>query len=294
MAKKQALGKGLSAILQGSEDNERESYSAGSTPMNGIAEIPVEQIEANPKQPRSHFEEEALSELADSIGVHGVIQPITVRRIGTGKFQIISGERRFRASKKAGVTHIPAYIRDVDDETMLELALVENIQREDLDAIEIAISYQRLLEECNLTQEELSSRVAKKRSTVANYLRLLQLPAEIQIALRDKELSMGHARALAGIDDPKKQLKIFKTVTEKGLSVRKTEELARNAVNGTSSKPAPKTPQLTYEQKKVKEDLERYLDTGIQIAKNNKGGGKLVINYNSEADLKRIIDLLDF
>lgn len=293
MAKKSGLGRGLSAILQGEESADGRHQLENANELAGISEIPIEQIEANPHQPRTNFEEEPLKELAASIAQHGVIQPITVRQIGSDKYQIISGERRFRASKLAGIERIPAYIRNADDETMLELALVENIQREDLDAIEVAISYQRLLEECSLTQEELSKRVAKKRSTVANYLRLLHLPAEIQIAIREKIISMGHARAIAGIEDAAFQMKVFNAIIEKGLSVRQAEELARQGNNSRKRALPSKTVPLSFEQQKVKEDLENYLGTKIQITRQTEGNGKIVITFSSDSDLQRIIDLLD-
>jgi ParB family chromosome partitioning protein len=291
-AKKAGLGRGLSAILQGEES--ASTGATGLSPMSGITEILIAHITPNPHQPRSNFEEEPLQELAESIARHGVIQPITVREVGTDRYQIISGERRYRASKIAGKTSIPAYIRNADDETMLELALVENIQREDLDAIEVAISYQRLLEECKLTQEELSRRVAKKRSTVANYLRLLNLPAEIQIAIRDKSLSMGHARALAGVDDPAVQSRIFREVVEKGLSVRQVEEMARNGnhANPASNK-KPRVAALSFEQQKYREDLETFLGTRIQINRQPDGHGKIIINYSSDSDLRRIVEMLN-
>jgi len=291
MAKKMGLGRGLSAILQGDGDSVGFQHEANAMP--GISELPIDQITPNPQQPRTHFDEEALSELSASIARHGVIQPITVREVGTGRYQIISGERRYRASLLAGLKALPVFIRNADDDVMLEMALVENIQREDLDAIEVAISYQRLIEECNLTQEQLSDRVAKKRSTVANYLRLLNLPAEIQIAIREKKLSMGHARAIAGLDDGAFQKRIFQDVLNKGLSVRQVEELVRNGNQKPSAKQKnSSTVPLSFGQQKVREDLENQLGTRIQISKQPSGGGKIVITYNSESDFQRIAELL--
>ena len=221
--KKQVLGRGLSALLkETSSDNVNNNLVVGN-----IIEIELEDIEVNPYQPRTYFDEESLRELAGSIKELGVIQPITVRKIGE-IFQLVSGERRFRASKLIGNKSIPAYIRTANDQEMLEMALVENIQRQDLDAIEVAFSYQKLIEECNLTQEQLSEKVSKKRSTVANYLRLLKLPVEIQLAIRTKEISMGHARALINITEEKKQLQIAKRIIQEGLSVRQVEELVKD------------------------------------------------------------------
>jgi len=221
MAKKSALGKGLGALIKQSETEipERQAYSTD--------KIDIENIEANPYQPRTNFDQETLEELASSIRKLGIIQPVTVREIDNGKYQIISGERRYRASLMAGLTEIPAYIRHADDNNMLELALVENIQREDLDAIEIAISYQRLIDECQLTQENVSERVGKKRSTIANYLRLLKLPAEIQLAIRQGQISMGHARALVNIEQTDQQLQLLHSIIENGLSVRQIETTIR-------------------------------------------------------------------
>ncbi len=293
MVKKAGLGRGLGAILQGNDTIGEGLQNSSPQPLSGVNEIDIELITVNPNQPRTHFNDESLAELSLSISRNGIIQPITLRLVGSGKYQIISGERRYRASKLAGLKKIPAYIRNANDETMLELALVENIQREDLDAIEIAISFQRLLEECNLTQESLAHRVAKKRSTVANYLRLLNLPAEIQLALREKKVSMGHARALAGIEDEKLLKKIFLQILEKDLSVRQVEELAR-AGNKSAQKriPQTKTPDLSFEQQKIQEDIEHLLGTNVLIQKSTAGSGKIVISYNSDSDLQRIADLL--
>ena len=221
MAKKNALGRGLGALIEGVEKEVLEKK------VEANKDIPIDSIDANPFQPRTTFDAQSLEELASSIKKLGVIQPLTVREAGNGRYQLIAGERRLRAAKLTGLTHVPAYIRTADDQAMLELALVENIQREDLDAIEVAISFQRLTEECKLTQEELSARVGKQRSTVANYLRLLKLPAEIQLGIRNKQLMMGHARALINIEDPKKQIDVYYKIIEDDLSVRQVEKLVR-------------------------------------------------------------------
>ncbi|HEY0770086.1 MAG TPA: ParB/RepB/Spo0J family partition protein, partial [Sphingobacteriaceae bacterium] len=245
MSKKKALGRGLSALLSDNEADDKlevdipVSLPAAATeakPAAGIAEIPIGQIEVNPFQPRTHFDEDALLELAESIRVHGIIQPITVRRLAQNQYQLISGERRFQASKLAGLEQIPAYIRSADDQQMLEMALIENIQRENLNAIEIALSYQRLITECQLKQEELGERVGKNRATVTNYLRLLKLPPDIQIAVRDNKISMGHARAIINVENPEQQLYIFKKTVNDELSVRKVEELVREVAG---KKPEP-------------------------------------------------------
>jgi len=298
MAKKRALGKGLSALLEHAENNEDLSsrYAANSGQKNeaaGTSKIKISDIEANPGNPRTRFEQEALEELAESIKIHGIIQPITVRKVGR-RYQIISGERRFRASQLVGLDEIPAYVRDVDDQTVLEMALVENIQREDLDAIEVAISFQRLIDECDLTQAQLSSKIGKNRTTVTNYLRLLKLPAEAQISVRDHRISMGHAKALAGIDDESKCLNILAQILKDGLSVRQTEKIIaqHNKPKASTIKSNPLT--LSFEQQKVKSDLEVYLGTKISIKKGSNGTGKIVVNFASEGDFKRIIDLLDF
>src|SRR6478752_7668172 len=243
MSKKKALGRGLSALLSDNEEDEKLDVEIStdvipSTPANGMSEIQISEIEVNPFQPRTHFDEDALLELAESIRVHGIIQPITVRRLADRQYQLISGERRFQASKRAGLTTIPVYLRTANDQQMLEMALIENIQRENLNAIEIALSYQRLMSECSLRQEELGDRVGKNRSTVTNYLRLLKLPPDIQIALRDQKLSMGHARAIINVENPESQLFIFKKTVAEDLSVRKVEELVREiSTEKTTTKP---------------------------------------------------------
>src|SRR5512133_1301907 len=231
MTKKNALGRGLGALIDGVEKEVLEKK------VEANLDIPVDSIEANPFQPRTTFDEQSLEELAGSIRKLGIVQPLTVRDAGGGRYQLIAGERRLRAARLAGLTHVPAYVRTADDQAMLELALVENIQRENLDAVEVAISFQRLIEECSLTQEQLSERVGKQRSTVANYLRLLKLPAEIPLGIRNKQLMMGHARTLVNIEDPKKQIGIYYKIIDGELSVRQAEELVRLLQSGKSKDP---------------------------------------------------------
>lgn len=284
MAKRNALGRGLGALI---DDAGQEKTIHADT----INEIDINLIEVNPFQPRTNFDENSLGELASSIKELGIIQPITVRKTEDDKFQLITGERRYRAALKAGLKRIPAYIRFADDQAMLEMALVENIQREDLDAIEVAISYQRLIEECKLTQENLSERVGKKRSTISNYLRLLKLPAEIQLGIRDKQISMGHARALVNIEDAKEQLKAYYKVIDDGLSVRKTEELIRKINNPEIGKKQKKSLPEEFEQ--VKKHLTDHFSTSVDLKRSNKGSGKIVISFSSDDDLERIMEILN-
>ncbi len=294
MARKNALGRGLGALIENDEDKDllQDRISTG-------IDIPISRIETNPFQPRSKFDEETLEELASSIRELGVIQPITVREKNSGAYQLITGERRLRAARLAGLDKIPAYIRSADDSNLLEMALVENIQREDLDAIEIAISYQRLIDECSLTQESLSQRVGKKRATVTNYLRLLKLPAEIQLGIKDKKVSMGHARALINIEDPKIQLDLFYHMVEEDLSVRKTEELVRKLGNKKTESETNETgPEIqehplpqTYEELRL--HLSEFFSTNIDFKRNNKGAGKIVIPFKSDDELERIIAIFD-
>jgi ParB family chromosome partitioning protein len=295
MSKKPALGKGLGALLQNS-DTDITLSSTGEDIGNivgAVSSIAIADIEANPFQPRTQFEKEALLELSDSIAKLGIIQPITVRKMGYGKYQLISGERRFRASQIAELKEIPAFIRIANDQEMLEMALVENIQRQDLDAIEIAFSYQKLIEECNLTQEEMSDRVGKKRSTVANYLRLLKLPAEIQLAIRTRDISMGHARAIVNIPEEKKQLAIARKIVKEGLSVRQVEDMVKG-VKKEKGQPAKKTEtsELSFSQQKIKDDLSDFLNANVELQSNSKGKGKITIPFNTEKDLDRIMELL--
>lgn len=294
--KKRALGRGLSALLEQNETSDSSDLRVEGTPAGTINEIPVAYIEANPFQPRTHFEEEALAELSGSIKVHGIIQPVTVRQLAPNKYQLISGERRFRASQLAGLERIPAYVRIADDPTMLEMALVENIQRENLDAIEVAISYQRLIDECNLTQEELGDKVSKKRATVTNYLRLLKLPAEVQLGIRDKKISMGHARALLSIDDAAQQAQIYELILADGLSVRQVEQLARGTKAAAKAKPKGNRllkHELTFIQDKHVKELKRILDSDVDVRMDDKGKGKITIPFMDDEDLSRILDLLN-
>ena len=290
-AKKQpALGRGLGALLQNSET---DITTSGTAIAGSVSLLPIEAIEANPFNPRTNFEKEALDDLCRSIQVHGIIQPLTVRKLGRDKYQLISGERRFRASQLAGLTEVPAYIRIANDQTMLEMALVENIQREDLNAIEVAISYQRLIEECNLTQEQLSEKIAKSRSNIANYLRLLKLPVEIQAGVRDNIISMGHARALVTIADEAEQIRRFNLIISENLSVRDIENLSKTGiktVTTTTSKSIPKA--LNPSQEAIKNFIADRFSTKVSIEKAAKGNGKLVLHFNSESDLNRLIELL--
>lgn len=301
--RKTGLGKGLGALLQQEvistpkeQPAETPASKTPSSPAGSINFIKVEQIAINPFQPRTDFDENALRELSESIEVQGLIQPITVRQIGKNEYQLISGERRLRASKLAGITEIPAYVRTANDQQMLEMALIENIQRENLNAIEIALSFQRMIEECSLKQEELGDRVSKNRSTVTNYLRLLKLPPVIQAAIRDGDLSMGHARALINVGEIDKQLFIFKEIVEKGLSVRKAEQLVREVQQAKERKQkGKKEAPLNFQYQKIEDDLASKFATRVKLnVKSTKGKGAIEIPFNSEDDLSRILELLDW
>lgn len=302
MAKKQALGRGLGALLSDAKTDVTSSLDisdSSDTVVGSIADIAIDKIEANPFNPRTEFEKEGLAELASSIKELGVVQPLTVRKLGNDRYQIISGERRFRASQVVGLKKIPAYIRVANDQAMLEMALVENIQRRDLNPMEIAFSYKRLVDECGLTQEELADRVGKKRSSTSNYLRLLNLPAEIQNALKSKEISFGHARTLVAIDDEEVQSYIFDMIVKENLSVRKVEKLVKEtkeAQNNPSKEDKPKgkkSTALSFTQQKYKDDLTALLASKVKVTPSNKGGGNLVIPFKSEKDLERIMKILD-
>ena len=295
--KRQALGRGLGALLEdsskGSSNAERKPAKAASA--MAMNEIRLDEIEVNPFQPRTHFDQEALQELSESIKIQGIIQPITVRKIGDRKFQLISGERRFQASKLAGLVKVPAYVRTADDQQMLEMALIENIQRENLNAIEIATSYQKLLTECNLKQEELGDRVGKKRTTVTNYLRLLKLPPDIQDSIRDDQISMGHARALINIENIDLQLTVFHKVIKEDLSVRKTEELVRkigkdNIIPGRVKK---EVKELSSELKNLQMVLSSHFGTKVEINQKSGQKGDIKIPYMSVDDLNRILEILE-
>ncbi len=298
MSKRNALGRGLSALLSDTPSDDRlevdVAQPANSGNVNGIVnDIPLTEIETNPFQPRQHFDEEALNELAESIRVHGIIQPITVRRLAPHQYQLISGERRFQASKRAGLSAVPAYVRSADDQQMLEMALIENIQRENLNPIEISLSYQRLISECNLKQEELGERVGKNRSTVTNYLRLLKLPPDIQIALRDNKLSMGHARAIINVDNTESQLYIFKKTLSEDLSVRKVEELAREVMTKPKHEEPGKTESTpaSKEINHLQSRLSSHFGTKVSVKSDGKKGD-IRIPFLSVEDLNRILDIL--
>lgn len=295
--RRNALGRGLSALL---ENASTDITSSEVRPINNISEIPISQIEANPFQPRTEFKEEELNGLAKSIKAHGVIQPITVRKIGYDRYQIISGERRTRASRIAGLTNIPAYIRIADDQGMLEMALIENIQREELNAIEVSFSYKRLLEECNISQEELGERVGKNRSTVNNYLRLLKLPDMIQVALRDDKISMGHARAIINIEDADEQHYLFNQMIANDLSVRQVETLVRQAAerakqsSSTSEikKKSNSKVHLSDSVFQLQNKLTQKYNSKIKISADAKGRGAINISFKSQQDLNRILELM--
>lgn len=298
MSKKKALGRGLSALLSDTPTEDRLEVDVTLPVTNGVAngsinEISIEEIETNPFQPRTHFDKDALQELAESIKVHGIIQPITVRKLARNQYQLISGERRYQASKLAGLTSIPAYIRSADDQQMLEMALIENIQRENLNPIEISLSYQRLISECNLKQEELGERVGKNRSTVTNYLRLLKLPPDIQIALRDNKISMGHARAIINVDNADSQLFIVKKILAEDLSVRKVEELARELLTKKVPTEQSKSelPGATKEINNLQSKLSSHFGTKVSVKSDGKKGD-IRIPFLSIEDLNRILDIL--
>lgn len=288
--KKPALGRGLSALLENAKTDITSKHMGDGAPtVNSVSSIKLKNIEANPFQPRTNFEENALQELSDSIKQHGIIQPLTVRKLGYDRYQLISGERRFRASQLAGLTDVPAYIRVADDQAMLEMALVENIQREDLDPIEVSLSYKRLIEECELTQEQLSEKVGKQRSTVTNFLRLLKLPAPIQKALRDRDITMGHAKALINIDNEDRQLAIFALALEQDLSVRQIEDLARGEKIKLTPKITRAEKPLTTEDKLIAKQLEKIFNKSYNFKRNAKGGGNITLNFNNDKELQHII-----
>ena len=289
--KRSALGRGLDALIT------MDDLKTGGS--SSISEIELSKIQPNPDQPRSVFEEETLEELAVSIRSLGVIQPITLKETGTDKYMIISGERRYRASLMAGLERIPAYIKTAADENVVEMALIENIQREDLNSIEIALAYQKLIDSYGLTQEKLSERVGKKRATIANYLRLLKLPAEIQVGLKDKKIDMGHARALLPVEDPEVQLALYEQILADGLSVRNVEEIVRGGVDAAAleqakkEKPAQRKPKLPEEFNLQKDHLSSFFNTKVQLVCNEKGKGKITIPFASEDELEKLIGLLD-
>ena len=284
-----ALGRGLDALIS----TDSVSTQGSST----ISEVPISQIEANPNQPRREFDEEALQELAGSIREVGIITPITLRQMADGNYQIIAGERRWRASKIAGLNAIPAYIRTVEDESVMEMALVENIQREDLNAIEIALAYQHLADTSGMTQEKISERVGKSRAAVTNYMRLLKLPAQIQMALKNREMDMGHARALLALDSPSAQIKMFKDVQKNGYSVRKVEEMVQQLKNGVDLQNARKSvatqTRLPQEFNALRKRLADLFQTKVQMSYSPKGKGRISIAFNNEAELEYIMNIID-
>ncbi len=285
------LGRGLDAIFEieksvaEKQTNEKKHSST--------QELEVKLIEPNPKQPRTFFDEDSLEELADSISSLGIIQPITVNKIDDKHYIIISGERRFRAAKLAGLNTVPVYIREVDDQNLHEMALVENIQRQDLNAIEVALSLQRLIEECNLTQDTLASRVGKKRSTIANYMRLLKLPVEVQLALRQEYISMGHAKAIASVDGSDNQNKILAKVLKKNLSVRQTEELVRKSVQANQNTTEKEIIESPESYSRLVDHLENFFSQNISIKMGKKGGGKIIIDFNNDSEIEDFIKKFD-
>ena len=290
---KKELGKGIRALLS-NIDNEVAEDKKGviGKLSNQVAMIPLEDIEVNPFQPRKDFDEDSLNALVDSIKVHNLIQPITVRRLDNKKYQLISGERRLRASKLAGLSEVPCYIRVANDQEMLEMALVENIHRENLNAIEIAITYQRLMDECDLTQEAMSERIGKNRSTISNFLRLLKLPPEIQLGVRDKKISTGHAKALLGNSDLSLQLSVYRDIISKDLSVRQVEEIMRKSQSAKKKKPSTKQA-IPHDYQVVQDDLSSYLGTKVAIKLGQKGSGQISINFSNTDDLNRILELIE-
>lgn len=297
MAGKPEFGKGIRALLanpaqleQAVKENPEEVVREFT---GNVAMLPLNQIETNPFQPRTEFDQQALEELSASIRVHGLIQPVTVRRLNDRAYQLISGERRFRASQMAGLTEVPAYVRIADDQQMLEMALIENIQREDLNAVEIAISYQRLIDECALTHDGLSERVGKQRSTITNYLRLLRLPPEIQRAIKERKLTMGHARALAGMDNIALQLSLYRAVVEEDLSVRALEERVSRYQGSQRKEAKQSAPALPENLRRIQDQFSQFFGAKVQLKRDQRGKGQVVVNFDSDAELNRLIDLLD-
>ncbi|MCB9063555.1 MAG: ParB/RepB/Spo0J family partition protein [Chitinophagales bacterium] len=299
--KKQALGKGIRALLNTIDDEMKTTDASGVPPAvsgqnaGSIIRIPVDQIVVNPKQPRRDFDEQALKELSESIKLHDIIQPVTVVKVDATKYQLISGERRWRASKLAGLKDIPAYIRTADDQQMLEMALLENLQREDLNAIEIGLSYRRLMDECDLTQEEVAERMKKDRSTVTNYLRILRLPPDIQKSVRDGDLSMGHARAIIGLEQVDQQLYVFREIREKGLSVRQTEKLVRDmsSPDHKSLTAKNKGVKLPPAYKRIEDNLASHFSTKVKMDRKKNGKGSITVEFYNDEDLERIMKMMN-
>ena len=290
--KKKALGRGLSALLENPETDITTRDVSGDFVMGAVAQVMIDRIDPNPFQPRIYFKEEELAELAMSIQQQGIIQPVTVRKMGHDRYQLISGERRLKAARVAGLTEIPAYIRIANDVQMLEMALVENIQREDLNPVEIAVSYQRLMEECSLSQEELSQKVGKDRSTISNYIRLLKLPMEVQDALNENAISMGHARALITIEDPERQIRILHTILKNQYSVRQVEELVRKPEPQKKADKKAAAPSYTPAFASGKEIINQRLQAKVELKINHKGGGTILIPFASEQEFNDILSRL--
>lgn len=296
--KKDALGKGIRSLLQNIDSDLKTTGGSLKTPVienvTGITRIPLINIEVNPRQPRRDFDEQAMNELAASIKTHDIIQPVTVSQLANGKYQLISGERRLRAAKIAGLNDLPAYIRQANDQQLLELALLENLQREDLNAIEIGLSYKRMMEELEYTQEQVAERMGKERSTVTNYIRLLKLPPDIQLAVRNGSLSMGHARALINVDTVEKQLYIFNEIKERGLSVRQTEELVRKLYKtGEDGVKSSIKAELPPAYKRIEDTLATHFGTKVNLAHNKKGFGSISIEYYSLQELNKILEQMN-
>jgi ParB family chromosome partitioning protein len=287
-AKRNALGKGLTALLS---DSQPATPGEGTVPVNTVSEIPLDQIEANPFQPREHITEENLEGLVKSIQIHGIIQPLTIRRVEQDQYQIISGERRAWAASRAGLERVPAFVRLADDQNMLEMALIENTHRENLNAVEIALSYKRLIEECRLNQDSLAERIGRDRTTVTNYLRLLKLPDEVQIALTEERISMGHARAIININDADTQLKVFRTIQDRSLSVRQTEDLVKTLKTPEDPEPDD-SPDREGAYDKWEKEFARLYDTPVKIKTKKNGKGEVVIPFQSEEELKRISEMI--
>lgn len=297
--KKKALGQGIKALLNNIDEELKataQAIPAGSEkPVIAVGgRVPLHLISVNPKQPRHDFDETALNELAESIREHDIIQPVTVVKMSDGKYMLISGERRLRAAKMAGLKDIPAYIRTANDQEMLEMALLENLQRENLNAIEIALSYKRLMDECDMTQEQVSERMKKERSTIANYLRLLKLPPDIQKAVRDNRLTMGHARAITGLENVDEQLYLYRETLQKGLSVRQVEQLAKNLATGKKSQVAPTKPEpkLAPAYRRIQDNMASHFSTKVMLNRKKNGKGSIVIDFYSDEDLERIMDAM--
>jgi len=294
---KEALGKGIRSLLQSIDTDLKTSSgqlkSAVVENATGISRIPVDEIEANPKQPRRDFDEQTLKELADSIRLHDIIQPLTVSKLSTGKYRLIAGERRWRAARMAGLVDIPAYVRQANDAQLLELALLENLQREDLNAMEISLSYKRMMEELSYTQEQVAERMGKDRSTVANFIRLLKLPPDIQLAVRNGELSMGHARALVNVDTIDRQLYIFREIKDKGLSVRQTEALVRNLYKQSGAVKKTSKSSLPPAYQRIEDNLASHFSTRVKLKNSRNGSGQIIIDYYSQEELNKLLGQLD-